>query len=272
MHGLNGAFPRLGSQLEFIQEASENYLKDQTNSNAAMLQTLVSGFVNTIMVEVAGREIIGNGALVTAVCDSKKETSKTSSTRKRPPNDDIDPAPIKEKKKADARKKLSSADLPGFSPEFFTAQTFILKIIPETVRNPGTLKSLITLFTRSALSFHFVCSNKGLCSYENIWGPFLAALAAVEPYLVFSEIIEKTGFQVSFTDFNNWIQQIQTDFPKTMRRSEQEFIRVLAQEVMLESLPLPEHSERSSTSAASQVEAPEDTSGLTTEEVYLFQK
>ena len=61
----NGAFPRLGDQLSFIQMAVEKYNLNKTDRNLLEVQSFLNGFVEIVIVDGTGRELQGSGLLVT---------------------------------------------------------------------------------------------------------------------------------------------------------------------------------------------------------------
>jgi hypothetical protein len=61
----NGAFPRLGDQLSFIQMAVEKYNLNKTDRNLLEVQSFLNGFVEIVIVDGTGRELQESGLLVT---------------------------------------------------------------------------------------------------------------------------------------------------------------------------------------------------------------
>ena len=63
----NAAFPQLGDQLCHIQKSLDIWRQDPSDANVLQVQAYLNGFIEVIIVNGTGREMIGSGMMVTEV-------------------------------------------------------------------------------------------------------------------------------------------------------------------------------------------------------------
>ena len=67
----NAAFPQLGDQLCHIQKSLDIWRQDPSDANVLQVQAYLNGFIEVIIVNGTGREMIGSGMMVTEVATER---------------------------------------------------------------------------------------------------------------------------------------------------------------------------------------------------------
>ena len=192
----NKSLPKIGDQLMYIQQAVHKYQAYQSDENALEVQTLLNGFVEIVVVQGTGRELVGSGMLTTqARSVSSAETV---------------PAKKKESKKSESKKTEN---------EIVPSQTAMQFIIGEKVTdNPEVQRAcfhLLEFATQKLTEFKFPASVTSMpCAWRTtlvsihvpLLGSILQTLEKLDPGTFATVSI--SSFQLFCTSIKGYVKAI----------------------------------------------------------------